>query len=162
MLPEIAARLKQTDLEFQMTIVGDGPMMKGLKRETKRTGTTDCIEFRGHVPYEELPKIYAAHDLFVYTGVWEEPFGRIFLESLCAGTPVVGTNVGAVAEIIGDAGSTTDPDPEALVKKIVQVLSTDTLNRFAANTKQSVQQYSRDTVEPLLEEFYTSVCTGDQ
>ena len=162
MLPKIAARLKQADLQFQMTVVGDGPMMGGLKRDVKRAGTTDCIEFRGHVSHEELPEIYADHDLFVYTGVWEEPFGRIFLESLCAGTPVVGTNVGAVAEIIGDAGTVTDPDPEALAEKIIQVLSSGNLKQYAANTQRSVQRYSREAVEPLLEEFYTSVRECEQ
>jgi glycosyltransferase involved in cell wall biosynthesis len=65
MLPEVAALLKESGLQFQLTIIGDGPMMSEIKDGAERTDTSDCIDFRGHVSYEELPEIYASHDLFI-------------------------------------------------------------------------------------------------
>jgi glycosyltransferase involved in cell wall biosynthesis len=90
----------------------------------------------------------------VYPGIWDEPFGRIFIEALAAGTPVVGTDVGAVAEIIGDAGIVTSATPEALADAIVETVAQSDLRTYAAATEQEIKQYTADSVGDQFETLY--------
>jgi len=56
----------------------------------------------------------------------EEPFGTVLAEAMNAGTPVVATRVGGLAEVVEDGvtGRLVDPgDPDALVEAVIEVLS---------------------------------------
>lgn len=160
-LPAVMEALgARTDREYRLTIVGEGGLRSQLEADVRRRGVDDRVEFRGYVPNDELPAVYASHDLFVYPGVWNEPFGRIFLEALAAGTPVVGTDVGAVAEIVGDAGRVTESNQDALVAGIEAATSGTTLRSYAEATRESVESYRPDKVVGQFERFYESVVTG--
>jgi glycosyltransferase involved in cell wall biosynthesis len=74
-----------------------------------------------------------------------------------AGTPVVGTNVGAAKEIIGNSGEVTDPDPEALGEKIKQILSSGLLERYASNTESDLEKYRYKKVQSHFDDLYRSV-----
>ncbi len=55
-----------------------------------------------------------------------EGFGLVALEAMQAGTPVVASNVGALPEVVGDAGILLDPhDAAAWRKTIVELLADD-------------------------------------
>jgi len=158
MLPEVLDRLvTDSPYRFEMTVVGTGGLSDSLATAVAERGLGSAIEFRGQVPNDQLPAVYAAHDLFLYPGVWDEPFGRIFIESLAAGTPVVGTDVGAVAEIIGDAGTVTQATPEALATCIVETVQDSRLRTYAEATTQEVVQYSAKNVGDRFETLYRRV-----
>jgi glycosyltransferase involved in cell wall biosynthesis len=155
MLPEILDRLvTDSPYQFELTVVGTGSLTDSLVTSVTKKGLDSAINFRGQVPNGELPGMYAAHDLFVYPGIWEEPFGRIFIEALAAGTPVVGTDVGAVAEIIGNAGIVTSATPEALADAIVEAVAQSDLRTYAAATEQEIKQYTADSVGDQFETLY--------
>ena len=48
-----------------------------------------------------MPKVYAGADIFVMASE-NETFGQVFTEAMAAGTPVIGTNVGGIPEIISE------------------------------------------------------------
>ena len=59
-----------------------------------------------------------------------EGFGLTPLESLAAGTPVVGYRAGAVQEVVGDAGILVEPrDPDALGDALVAYLEDEVMQR---------------------------------
>jgi glycosyltransferase involved in cell wall biosynthesis len=60
----------------------------------------DQIRFLGYIPDPELPLYYQAADVFVLPTRELEGFGLITVEALACGTPTVGTNVGAIPEIL--------------------------------------------------------------
>lgn len=60
----------------------------------------DGIQFTGFLPHDQLKHLYAATDVLAFPSIWNEPFGLVILESMAAGTCVVASDVGAVAEII--------------------------------------------------------------
>jgi glycosyltransferase involved in cell wall biosynthesis len=64
-----------------------------------------------HVPpqrYQDVAQYYRAMDVLVLasrtTTAWKEQFGRVLVEAMASGVPVIGSTCGAIPEVIGDAG----------------------------------------------------------
>jgi glycosyltransferase involved in cell wall biosynthesis len=81
-------------------IAGGGAMEHELKELALELGLGERVRFLGRVPDADLPGLYATSDLFVLPTVAYEGFGMSTIEALAAGTPVVGTAVGATPEIL--------------------------------------------------------------
>jgi glycosyltransferase involved in cell wall biosynthesis len=64
--------------------------------------------------------------MLVFPSQWYETFGRVAAEAFAAGTPVIATNIGAVAELVehGRTGLKFRPgDPEDLATQVEWALS---------------------------------------
>src|SRR5256885_3578871 len=60
--------------------------------------------------------------------VHREQFGRVLVEAMAAGTPVVGSSSGAIPEVIGDAGLVVpEGDPSALAEALDRLLGNPAL-----------------------------------
>src|SRR5205085_11985856 len=87
----------------------------------------DRVVLAGFVTDPQLAALYAAAECLLHAALLEG-FGLTPLESLAAGTPVVGYRAGAVEEVVGDAGLLVDPDePEALGDALLRYLSSPSL-----------------------------------
>ena len=91
-------------------------------------GPTEAIEVApgvtnlGLVPLEAVERLLREATLFVLPTL-REPFGIAFLDAMLCKVPCVGTQVGAVPEILGDAGICVAPaDAEALAAAISALL----------------------------------------
>jgi glycosyltransferase involved in cell wall biosynthesis len=81
-------------------IGGTGFLLNGLKESVERFNLQNSISFLGHIPDEDLPEKYQAADFFVLPTEKLEGFGLVILEAMACGTPVIGTPVGAIPELI--------------------------------------------------------------
>lgn len=87
-------------------------------------GVTDSVIFTGYVPDGELPKLYAACDVFCYPSLWEG-FGLTPAEAQACGKPVVAFDHCAIPEVVhnGETGILVKPmDHSELGKAIVDLL----------------------------------------
>ncbi|WP_353635044.1 glycosyltransferase family 4 protein [Halobacterium sp. NMX12-1] len=157
MLPKLMARLDERDREFRLTIAGDGGLRSEVEQSVLELDLEDAVNFRGHVPYEELPSVYANHDIFVYPGQWEEPFGRVFLEAMGAKTPIVATNVGAAGKIIGEAGSVVEPTVSALSEEIISIAQHQSLSQLSINARKERKRYNPTQIQQEFETLYKSL-----
>jgi len=82
-------------------IGGSGFLGYRLKRMVDILNLNNSIRFLGHIHDENLPGIYQATDFFTLTTEKLEGFGLVILEAMACGTPVLGTPVGAIPEVIG-------------------------------------------------------------
>jgi glycosyltransferase involved in cell wall biosynthesis len=73
--------------------------MQDLKHLVQELGLGSQVIFAGFRP--DIPEIMAALDLLVLPSWWE-PFGRVLIEAMASGKPVVATNLGGPAEIVRD------------------------------------------------------------
>ncbi len=74
---------------------------------------------------EDVPNLINSLDIMVHTSIEPEPFGRVLIEGMCLGKPVIATNMGGACEIIenGVSGILLSPsDPGALSDKIGHLL----------------------------------------
>jgi glycosyltransferase involved in cell wall biosynthesis len=74
-------------------------------------------------PYaqKKLDNLFAKATAFVLPSLFE-PAGIAYLEAASAGLPVIGTNCGGAADLLGEAAISVDPyDREALIRAMLQV-----------------------------------------
>jgi glycosyltransferase involved in cell wall biosynthesis len=96
-LAEAFARLG--DKAWQAVLVGDGPARAEVERLMAPFGAR--VRFTGAVPHAELPRIYAAADLYLWPAI-NEAYGMAFLEAQAAGLPVVAGRTGGVPAVVAD------------------------------------------------------------
>jgi len=131
-LIEAFGRLCQrTDLHHQLILVGRHEKTEGTNKKyidflleiCSRYKILDRVKFVGHIPNEEIAKFYKAADLYVQPSM-HETFGKTVTEAFACGVPVIASNVGATAEIVGDAGMLFNPtNPHMLAGMMGEVLS---------------------------------------
>ncbi|WP_018786507.1 glycosyltransferase [Micromonospora sp. CNB394] len=98
-------------------------------------GVADRVRLLGGVPREEMGTWYRSADVLV-AAPWYEPFGLTPLEGMACGVPVIGTNVGGIADSVVDGltGDLVPPrDPRALGTALRRLLG-DNVRRFTYAT----------------------------
>ena len=99
-LLKAAARLKNVYL----LLIGEGPHSGKIKQMARELLLPDRILYKPGVPRDQLNDYYNSLDCFVLpsqtTPMWKEQYGRVLVEAMLCGIPVVGSNSGAIAEII--------------------------------------------------------------
>jgi glycosyltransferase involved in cell wall biosynthesis len=101
-LVHVMARLRNEGLPASLLFVGSGEMEPALRSLVVDYNLAGAVFFGGFVNQQELPKVYAASDVFVLPAE-NEPWGLIVNEVLCAGIPViVAAEVGCVPDLVHD------------------------------------------------------------
>ena len=77
-------------------------------RTITKCGLGGRVCLPGFVPDGDLPALYRGAEVFAYPSLYEG-FGLPPLESMASGTPVVSSNAGALAEVVGDGGVLVAP-----------------------------------------------------
>jgi glycosyltransferase involved in cell wall biosynthesis len=95
----------ESDAELRLVIVGDLGKLAGNLRDALSSEPVprERVIVTGFVDDQTLAALYAGAECLLHAALLEG-FGLTALESLAAGTPVVGYAGGAVAEVVGDAG----------------------------------------------------------
>jgi glycosyltransferase involved in cell wall biosynthesis len=120
-----------------------------LRRLAVHLGISDRVIWAGH--RQDIADVVAALDVVVHPAT-EEPFGRVILEALALGTPVVAADAAGPAEIIeqGQSGLLVPPgDADALFQATRRVLSDSELaERLRTGGLRRARKFlARDTAE---------------
>jgi teichuronic acid biosynthesis glycosyltransferase TuaC len=106
--------------EFELVIVGEGPERAAIERTAREHGVADRVRLFGAVTQDRLPEIYSAADLLLLAST-HEGWPNVLMESMACGTPVVVSDTGGIAEIVGapEAGRiVTDITPARLAAAV--------------------------------------------
>lgn len=95
-----ALTLVPDDVDWSFTVVGDGDYRKELEQITNTLGLSNRVEYLGN--RRDIPKLLRDADIFVHTCIGEEGFGISILEAMASGKVVIGSDAGAIPEIIDD------------------------------------------------------------
>lgn len=113
---------------LRFAIVGDGPDRPALEARAVRLGLTHKGQFLGAVAHEKIGAHIKAFDCLVVPsrrlGDWVEQFGRVVVEGLALGVPVVGSDSGEIPNILKGCGFVHKEDsPESLRAQLEKVYS---------------------------------------
>ena len=86
--------------EVLLLIAGKGAIAEALRSQINELQLENHVQLLGFVPDQELAIAYRAAELTIVPTVALEGFGLIVIESLAAGTPVLGTPIGGIPEIL--------------------------------------------------------------
>ncbi len=85
-----------SDMDVTLHIIGDGYMLPKIEGEN--------IIKHGRVEYQELLGHLSSAEMLVVPSLWPEPFGRVAVEGMAAGIPVIVSPEGGLPEVMGDGG----------------------------------------------------------
>ena len=118
LLVEIALELEH----IQFLFIGTGPLEPFLKNTSKHNLN---IKFLGQVQNLDLPAYYNSADIFCIPSQYEEGLGRVAMESVACGTPVVGSNRGGISEALDKTVSILMEPTSEKLKNAIQMLQTN-------------------------------------
>ena len=90
-LLELASRLLPQFPDLRLDIVGDGSLRRELEAQSAALDLGSCVTFHGWLSYHDLASCYAQANLFLCPSLYEG-FGRVILEALICGTPVIASD----------------------------------------------------------------------
>lgn len=93
MLAKVAMQLSKINFLF----VGEGPDFSTLK---ELSFTHKNIKLFGNVPYSKLHLYYNLADIFCIPSLYNEGWGRVIMEALACGLPIIASNRGAIPEVV--------------------------------------------------------------
>jgi glycosyltransferase involved in cell wall biosynthesis len=113
------SRLRDTH-PFTLVVCGAGTERDNLLRLSESLRLAERVQFRGRVDREEIPRFFAACDVFVLASRLEAA-GNVLLEAMASGRPVVTTDSGGPPEYVreGETGFVVPPaDADALAGRL--------------------------------------------
>jgi glycosyltransferase involved in cell wall biosynthesis len=123
--------LKESGLNFHLTLAGDGPRRILLKHLTKKLGLAEVVSFPGFIQYDQVSQLFSSADVFVMSSAVHSTGERdgipnVIMEALIHRVPVVATDVCGIPEVIQNGVTgllVPQKDPSALANAIIKMLA---------------------------------------
>lgn len=150
-------QLKDSGFLGNFVVVGGGAPEESFRKMARQHGVEDCVLFAGH--REDIPEIIRSLDLLVIPSTKHEGIPQIGLQALACGTPVIGSAVGGIPEIIraNETGRIFQPNcGDSLAKCLLEVFAEP--EKTAAFSKRGTelvrQEHSLGAMTQKLRDLY--------
>jgi len=116
-LLDAANSMASEDISF--VFVGDGPLEDEIRRASS---CRNNIVVLSNIPEPKLVMCYNAADVFIIPSLYDEPYGRVVLEALSCGTPVIASRRGNLPQIVPDSvGFLLEPEAKTIAQRIIDL-----------------------------------------
>ncbi|MBE9012104.1 glycosyltransferase family 4 protein [Pseudanabaenaceae cyanobacterium LEGE 13415] len=134
------------ELPWQLVVVGTGEFDSEFDAIAQQLNLSDRIQKLGFVPFTETPNYLSAFDVLVLPSEtrsnWKEQFGRVIIEAMACGTPVIGSDSGEIPHLINNTkGGLIFPEGDAIAlsQRLSELIQNPELrSNYAETGKQSV------------------------
>jgi glycosyltransferase involved in cell wall biosynthesis len=148
-LCEAAINLKDVNFIF----VGIGAEEQYLREMAAKYAN---IKFVGMIPNSEVYKYYNCADVFTIPSQYEEGYGRVIMEAVASGLPVVGANKGGIPEALDSTVSIlVDPTAKNLEEAIKKLYTDrDLFMRMSLNCREYAKKNFSEENISLITKWY--------
>lgn len=148
----------EIDPRLHVAIAGAGPHEAALRRRAATPALAGRVTFHGHLTGADLAAFYAGLDVLAVPSVpapgWLEQFGRVAVEAMASGVPVVASDSGALRDVVGGTGILVPPgDARALAGALAVVL--DDPRRAAALRAAGLARAADYTWDAIADAYLT-------
>ena len=163
-MPEViraAPAVHRQHPEVRFVIAGEkGSYYPALQKLVRELGADSYVEFPGIITAERKVELMQSCKVYLQPSRFEG-FGLATMEAMSCGMPILTRPVGAVPEVVGDAGLLLDnSEPETIAKAVNRLLEDDAIREeMGARARRRVEScfpYSRRKLE--LEKIISEVC----
>ncbi len=132
---------------------------EGIAAEVVRRGLSGIVKLVGPTPYKDMPYFYRLASLFVLPSIdrkgWKEQFGYVLAEAMACGVPVLGSDSGAIPEVVGDPARVfPQGDSTALTALIERFLKAPRQPQTDKARKRALRFFSNRVFAASLKRFY--------
>lgn len=156
-LPAVIGKIPDT----MLYIAGEGEDRRLFENMVNELKIGKNVKFLGHLNRESLAKYYQQSSITLVPSIWPEAFGKVGIEAMSTGRPVIATDVGGISEWLqsGETGFLVPPkDSLALSGAIMSLLSDkDTLLLFGEQARKKSLEYDLRLHFEKLEKIYLEV-----
>jgi glycosyltransferase involved in cell wall biosynthesis len=120
--------LRALPANYKCVLAGDGPQRAELQAWLTQPELSGRVFYMGLLPRAELLEFYRALDCLAVPSLtfprWKEQFGGVLADGLAMGLPLIGSNSGAIPEVIGSAGLIVPENDSAALAEAMRRLAT--------------------------------------
>ena len=145
------------EVPVRLLLVGDGPDREHALAVAADLGCQDHVEHLGM--QDHLETVLQQADLFLSASETES-FGLSMLEAMSCGVPSVSTDVGGVAEVLGDTGRLVPAgEPERMAHAAIELLQDETMHaELAVKARaRAVEHFATERIVAEYERIYARV-----
>lgn len=158
-LLDACERLVSEGLDFKLVVGGEGDKAR-VDAAIAEKKLAKVVELRGWITGAEKEQAIRNADVLVLPS-YSEGMPMVIIEALQAGCAVIGSDVGAIPDMLGKeiVGYVVKPgDVEGLAQSMATLIKNpDTLRRFRSDAVAVGRQYTADVVLPQLNEVYNTL-----
>lgn len=149
---------------LKLSYLGTGPCLEKLNYEIKNNNLFDKVEVILPVPHEQVAKFMQNLDIFVLpsldTPIWREQFGHVLIEAMACKIAVVGSDAGAIPDVLEGAGLVFGQNDVLALQNIIELLVKDEnlrLNIANNGYKKVLQYYSSEAIAKQTYKLWKSI-----
>jgi glycosyltransferase involved in cell wall biosynthesis len=150
--------------DCELLLIGGGDYEPAMRTLIERKGIGERTTILSPVPREKVPSFLASIDALALpsrtTPQWMHQLGRVMLEAMAMGVPVIGADSGAIPEVLGDAGMLYPEDTPSSLTRCIEKLreSPELRNEMIRRGKVRIEEcYNWDRFARLTYELYQRV-----
>lgn len=151
--------LAQVQGDWQLKILGSGPMLRSLENLVHDLVISARVQFAPWVASDEMPQFFNSLDMLVVPSLtqpnWKEQFGRVIMEAMACGVPVIGSNSGEIPNVIGDAGVIVPEGDVSALKHAIDELIHNPARRRELGTLGRVRALGVYSQQRVVDDTYT-------
>ncbi len=154
---------------WELEILGSGPERARLDTLVQELGLADRVRLIPWCASSEMPAFYRRLAVLVTPSLsrpnWTEQFGRVLVEAMACGVPVIGSSAGEIPNVIGDAGLVFKEGDRAALADALCALLADPGQRETLAQRGRERVLARFTQKTIVDETYAvyqEMCDGQR
>ncbi|MGB1289321.1 MAG: glycosyltransferase family 4 protein, partial [Aggregatilineales bacterium] len=151
--------------DWHLRLVGSGPLKETLMQQAETLNIAERITWIDWIASTEMPSQYHQVDVLILPSLtrpnWKEQFGRVLVEAMASGVPLIGSDSGAIPGVMGDGGLVIpEGDVDALLDALQRLHDDTNLRKMLAKngrkralvhfTHQSIAQATVSVYQKML------------
>ncbi len=160
MIDAVAIAVKH-DPDIRFVIAGEGSYKATLVDQVARLGLEGVVTFAGHLSRDAIKTFYATIDLFLMASSPAETFGKVGVEAMSTGTPVLAPDIGGIGDWLRDGQNgyfIPMGNPEGYAKKIVSLLNDPKkLAELGVNAAKTAREFTLEQYARMHEDYFKTI-----
>lgn len=136
----------------RLVVAGHGPDEAALRARIQGLGLGGTVTLMGNARGNEKDRLLLTCRVYV-SSARREPFSNALLEAIAAGCPVVATNTGGNAEIVGNSGAGELVDPGSSISLAEALIRAMGVPRVPLSRDERARRVGRYTVDGMIDAY---------
>lgn len=150
--------------DVSLLLVGSGPLRAEMVAWVEQHQMRGRVRMIEGVPHDDIPRYLNVLDILVLpsltTANWKEQFGHVVIEAMACGVPVVGSDSGAIPEVVGEAGVIFPEGDVRALQDVLMRLRDDAVERerlSRAGRARILARFTHERIAAATAEFLRSL-----